>query len=339
MRTQFLAVFGLAVALTGCSGAPDATTTNTTTATPQSTGSHAYSVAPATILRDSAGRRSISVPVVRTGGAGGWDTVRYTLRDVTAINGLDYRAPESGELTFAPAETERSITVDVLDDAAAAAGKFFEVSLQDESGALLAFESDVVSLEDPDVSPPGHSSWFAVYSGGAFEGDAVHHAVEPAELPAAASLAMLFAVVRGGDTSLPAEVAYRTWDGTAHAGEDYETMDGTLAFAPGQNVQWIRVPVIDNSIRESTENFFVRLTSASALIVKRDATGTILDDDSGPLPSAGSLIKGNAYCEQILRSPTSPNALCLAVACATGEPLFWAACPGVQQLSDLFENR
>uniref|UniRef100_A0A3P9KT03 Solute carrier family 8 member 4b n=1 Tax=Oryzias latipes TaxID=8090 RepID=A0A3P9KT03_ORYLA len=104
---------------------------------------------------------------------------------------------------------------------------------------------------------------------------------------------------RGGDAGVTVKVDYRTEDGTANAGSDYEFAEGTLLFKPGETLKEITVGVIDDDIFEEDEYFYVHLsnprvvghpevgaapTDASAtpkavLGDNHTATVTIYDDD------------------------------------------------------------
>uniref|UniRef100_A0A8D3CB52 Solute carrier family 8 member 4b n=1 Tax=Scophthalmus maximus TaxID=52904 RepID=A0A8D3CB52_SCOMX len=65
----------------------------------------------------------------------------------------------------------------------------------------------------------------------------------------------------GGDSGVTVKVDYRTEDGTANAGSDYEFAEGTLMFKPGENLKEITVGVIDDDIFEEDEYFYVHLSN------------------------------------------------------------------------------
>ncbi|NWW89443.1 NAC2 protein, partial [Rhynochetos jubatus] len=92
-------------------------------------------------------------------------------------------------------------------------------------------------------------------------------------------------------------VDYRTEDGSAKAGSDYEYSEGTLIFKPGETEKELTIGIIDDDIFEEDEHFFVRLLNlragdaegmfesesaerpAGRLVTPTVATVTILDDD------------------------------------------------------------
>ncbi|KAM6922911.1 sodium/calcium exchanger 1b isoform 2-T2 [Lycodopsis pacificus] len=70
---------------------------------------------------------------------------------------------------------------------------------------------------------------------------------------------------RGGDLGKTISVDYRTEDGTANAGSDYEFTEGMVVFKAGETVKEIRVGIIDDDIFEEDENFLIHLTNVKVL--------------------------------------------------------------------------
>ncbi|XP_066884384.1 sodium/calcium exchanger 3 isoform X4 [Kogia breviceps] len=115
--------------------------------------------------------------------------------------------------------------------------------------------------------------------------------------------AVLLTVVRkGGDMSKTLYVDYKTEDGSANAGADYEFTEGTVVLKPGETHKEFSVGIIDDDIFEEDEHFFVRLSNVrleeeqpeegmpprvlnslplprAVLVSPCVATVTILDDD------------------------------------------------------------
>ncbi|XP_066464505.1 sodium/calcium exchanger 3 isoform X3 [Eleutherodactylus coqui] len=110
--------------------------------------------------------------------------------------------------------------------------------------------------------------------------------------------AVLLTVVRkGGDISKTMLVDYKTEDGSANAGADYEFTEGTILFKSGETQKEFSVGIIDDDIFEEDEHFFVRLNNIritdapepvepntfsypkAVLVSPYVASVTILDDD------------------------------------------------------------
>jgi Ca2+-binding RTX toxin-like protein len=74
-------------------------------------------------------------------------------------------------------------------------------------------------------------------------------------------------------------VNYATADGTATAGLDYTSTNGTLTFAPGITTRTINIPILNDNLNEADETFTLTLTSPTNvnLGTKTSATTTITD--------------------------------------------------------------
>lgn len=101
----------------------------------------------------------------------------------------------------------------------------------------------------------------------------------------------------GGDPNNTVFVDFRTEDGTAKAGEDYEKTEGSICFRPGETSKTFSVVIVDDDIFEEDEHFYVhlgnvRVAGADGDLVRNKyrgpagkvgkdgvATVTILDDD------------------------------------------------------------
>ena len=76
-------------------------------------------------------------------------SVDYATSDGTAVSGSDYEAV-SGSLTFAPGETEKTISVRVTDDIEVESDESFTVRLSGQSNVSLSGASVSVTIEDDD---------------------------------------------------------------------------------------------------------------------------------------------------------------------------------------------
>ncbi|XP_026799389.3 sodium/calcium exchanger 2b isoform X1 [Pangasianodon hypophthalmus] len=90
----------------------------------------------------------------------------------------------------------------------------------------------------------------------------------------------LAVVCQGGTGENTFYVDYRTEDGTANAGSDYEYSEGTLVFKPGETRKEIKIGIIDDDIFEEDEHFFVRLLNLRV----GDAEGMFESDEAGQAP-------------------------------------------------------
>lgn len=92
-----------------------------------------------------------------------------------------------------------------------------------------------------------------------------------------------FTITRAGDSSGTDSVDFATADGTATtADNDYQSVSGTLSFAPGVATLPVTVTIVGDTSDEGDETFLVNLTNPSAGATVTDATGvgTIENDDA-----------------------------------------------------------
>jgi hypothetical protein len=83
--------------------------------------------------------------------------------------------------------------------------------------------------------------------------------------------------------TLPVSVDFAASDGTALGGCDYLPVGGTVVFAPGETNQTFAVPLLDDSMDESNEVFFVNLSNpTNTTLAFSRASVTILDNDPPP---------------------------------------------------------
>ena len=199
---------------------------------------------------------TLSVP------APGQITVAYKTVGDTAVPGLDYTTTE-GTLSFATGDTTKQIAVRTLDDLVAEQTEHFTVELSDPAGAELADRTGRGTITDDDQ---GQDPGLSILDAEVREGGTA-----------------LFLVRLSKESSQEVTVAYRTDDdGTADAGTDYTSNQGTLRFAAGTVEQTIAVQTLDDGAAEQTETFTVALSNeTNATLERNTATGTIQDDDGG----------------------------------------------------------
>lgn len=89
-------------------------------------------------------------------------------------------------------------------------------------------------------------------------------------------------VFREGGTTGKVTVKYATANGTARSGSDYTSKSGTLSWLAGDSsTRTITIPIINNTTKESSETFSVKLSSVTGAILgtNKAATVTIIDND------------------------------------------------------------
>ncbi len=212
-------------------------------------------------MDESAG--NVTLTVQRTGGLGTMVSADYATADGTATNGLKYTAV-SGTLTFGANETNQVIVVPILNNGFVDGTKTFRVILSNPTGgAVLGTRTNAtVSITDNDV---GIQFLYATYSVAEDAG------------------AVLIAVTRGDDGTLPVTVDVATTDLTATSGLDYTGFTNTLSFAAQERDKLVSVPILNNSLKQANKTFRVTLSNPVGATIggRRTATVTIVDNDPG----------------------------------------------------------
>jgi hypothetical protein len=100
------------------------------------------------------------------------------------------------------------------------------------------------------------------------------------------STSMVFTVSLSPASGRAVTVDYATANGSATAGSDYTATSGTLSFAPGETSKQVSVPITTDAASEDDETLTLTLSNpANATLGTASGTGTIQDDDAGPVIS------------------------------------------------------
>jgi subtilisin family serine protease len=209
-------------------------------------------------------------------------TVSFATGGGTATAGTDYLA-QSGSVTFSPGETLKTIPVGVIGDTLVEPNETFTMILSNVvSSVPVSFgtSSAVGTIVNDDIlgisvfpvtgSENAGTFWFRL------------GLTEPA--------------------ATPITVRFNTSNGTARSGSraDYLATSGTIRIEPGVQNILVGVPIVNDVIRESTEFFYVNLSSPVNVIIQTaQATGTIIDDDGvgSVTPQSQALIRDSLLAD------------------------------------------
>jgi hypothetical protein len=113
----------------------------------------AISIADASVTEGSAGTTSLSFPVTLSATSAQVVTVAYATSDGSATAPADYAAA-SGTLTFAPGETAKAVTVNVVADTAIETDETLTVTLSNPVNATIAQSSATGTVKNDDTQVP-----------------------------------------------------------------------------------------------------------------------------------------------------------------------------------------
>jgi predicted outer membrane repeat protein len=203
--------------------------------------------------------------------------VQYATEDDSASGGVDYTST-SGSVDFAPGETQKIVTVPVLDTFSSSGSSDFILNLTSVSPGVPVDQGSGEATIIENDSLPGVS-----VSGSSVEESSDPESQQP----------MQFTVYVYGAHALPVTLDYSTGDDSASGGVDYTTTTGSLTFAPttdtGTAQQTITVPVIGGNDPLNTTDFVLNLTNIqNANNYGSTAYGYINDDNVAPTVSIQS---------------------------------------------------
>ena len=189
-------------------------------------------------------------------------TVHYATADGTASAGNDFTAA-SGDVTFAPGQTSKTISVAVRGDRLAEPTETFVVNLSAATNATIADGQGIGTILDnePRISISD---------------------VSKKEGKKNQTTQFIFTVTLSVAYDQPVTMSFRTVNGTAKTGDDdYVAKTGTITFNPGETMKTITIVVNGDNKRESDEVFYLDLSgnSGNSLFTKNRGVGTILNDD------------------------------------------------------------
>jgi ELWxxDGT repeat protein len=192
--------------------------------------------------------------------------VSYETVAVTAQAGSDFAA-QSGTLTFAPGERERTVEVPVFGDVADEANESLKLVLTPVGSTVIADGSAALVIVDDDA-PRVRADWTSAVEGDSGLTDAVFGLTIETE---------------GGPTTLPVAVHFAPLAGTATAGSDFDALQGTVTFPAGSasgTTLTATVGVRGDTIDEPNETFTLALDGQNDAEVSGPfPLGTIVDDD------------------------------------------------------------
>jgi virginiamycin B lyase len=214
------------------------------------------------VVRPSAVRTRITVPLFLSTPSTSPVTVHVTSQDGTARSFLKY-LPVDREITFAPGQVAATVDVYLTPSRSRASSLSFQLLLSDPVGAAIVRGAGTITV----VDNPSNNG-LSISDATIVEGDAGRPT-----LPLAIQLAQ--------PVDHDVTVDWATADGTAHTPGQYDDNAGTVTIPAGATEAKVRVVIHTNTKPEPTKTFSVVQSNAvGAALDKPVGTVTILDDDS-----------------------------------------------------------
>jgi CSLREA domain-containing protein len=259
------------------------------------------SIAGAGANEGNSGNTALVFNATLSGPSGQPLAVDYVATNGTAIAGSDFAAA-AGTLTFAPGETAKTITVQVIGDGVPELDETLTVTISNPLNVAIGAATAVGTIVNDDGVPSISIGDVAVA-----EGDS------------GTSIAV-FTLTLSGPSGATVSTGWSTSSGTATAGVDYETAGGTVTFPPGATTATVGVTIDGDVLIENNETFFVDLAGpVNATLADWQGSGTIADDDGTPSLSVNdpTVVEGTPATFTVTLAP--PSALPVTVAYATSD--------------------
>ena len=224
----------------------------------------ALSVNDVTVTEGNSGTTNAVFTVTQSVVSGRPVTVDYATADSSAIAPGDYAAT-TGQLTFAPGQTTRTITVPVNGDLADEGTETYFLNLSNAGSATIVDNQGGGTIIDDDGEPTLSVNDVTVLESNT------------------GTVTATFTVSLTPASGQTVSVGYSTQDGSATSPADYTGTGGSLVFTPGQTTRTFTVQVNGDLLDEIDESFTVHLSSpVNATIADDSGLGTITDNDAMP---------------------------------------------------------
>lgn len=230
----------------------------------------AIATSDALLIEGNAGTTNATFTVSLGAASGEPVSVHYKTTDGTATSASgDYSASGDTLLVFAVGETTKLVAIPVKGDLAIEANETFTLDLSLPIGATLqvANATGTATIQNDDgTSQPSLS----VNDVTVTEGNA-------------GTQNMTFSVSLSTVSAQTITVDFKTTDGTAASGGDYQATSGTLTFAPSEISKMVSVVLVGDLANEANETFTLDLSNGqNAIIADAQGVGTIANDDANP---------------------------------------------------------
>jgi len=211
----------------------------------------------------------LTITVTRTGGSDGTSSLVFYCQDDTALDNVDYDAPDYSyqrSINFAEDETIKTFDIPIIDNILEDGNRSFYVYLYEYegfNGSMGDITAVTVTITDDETLQPGQLEFSSL-------------SYEVAEDGGSATIT----VNRINGSNGTVTVDYATSDGSA-AGSDYTSTSDTLTFGEGETSQTFSIDITDDNELEGDEtvNLILSNVTGGAALGTSAATLTIKDNE------------------------------------------------------------
>ncbi|TXT36917.1 MAG: Calx-beta domain-containing protein, partial [Planctomycetota bacterium] len=231
-----------------------------------------------TVIEGDSGTIAATFTVSLSAVGGQTVSVDFATSNDTAVATNDFAAT-AGTLTFAPGETSKTITVEVLGDTLDEAAETFAVNLSNSVNASLVDGQGLGTITDNDSAPSLSIDDITVTEGNSGT--------------KSASFTVTLSAVSGQAVT----VNFATANQSAVASSDFTARTGSVTFAAGETTKLVTIQSAGDSFDEPDETFAVNLSNATnATLADTQGIAIISDDDPPPSLSINdvAITEGNA---------------------------------------------
>lgn len=212
-----------------------------------------------------------------------------TATSVFADPARDY-VTTSGQLTFLPGETTKTIQVPVFGDTIPEADETFFVTLSNPINTVISNGTGTGTILNDDTYPTVQFS------------SATYSTSEPlADEQSGTATGVTITVNRSGNATGTSSVSYATSDGTATggatcgAGVDYITTSGTLNFAANETAKTFFVQTCFDNVFEGDETVNLTLSNPVLATLGTPSTAILTIVENDPAPTANVQFSAATY--------------------------------------------
>ena len=219
-------------------------------------------------------------------------SIIYSTVDGSAIANEDYTPVTDATLTFLPGETEKAITITLVDDNVDESNENFSLIVTESSGLAGLARGATTLTPRATIADDDPAAQLSQSSQATAE-----NLIFVSESAGEVSVAISLDTVTNRMPSVDYETVTLTQAGAENAdafpeatrGDDYTYVAGTVAFAVGADSVTVTIPIIDDQESEETEYFALLLRNAYRLLLGDEETtdedGEVVAIAFGELPA------------------------------------------------------